>query len=142
MSRISEVFLNQRHEIQRLAEVAERFCAEHALSDTDMMAVTLALDEVVTNIILHGYDDDADHEIRVTMAVEGGVLTIEVEDDARHFDPLQAPPPDLDLPIEERPVGGLGIHLVRTLMETVEYQRRGGRNVLTMRKRIAGHSSA
>ena len=136
MSRISEVFLNKRHEIQRLGVAAERFAAEHQLSDDDMMAVNLVLDEVITNTIDYGYDDDADHEIRVTLAVEGDRLTIEVEDDARHFDPLQRPPPDLDLPLEERPVGGLGIHIVRTLMETVEYQRRDGRNVLTMHKTI------
>ena len=139
MSRLSEVFLNKRHEIQRLAIVAERFCADHHLSNTEMLAASLALDEVVTNIILHGYDDAADHEIRVTMTLENGVLTMEVEDDGRPFDPLQAPPPNLDLPIEERPVGGLGIHLVRTLMDAVEYQRRGDHNVLTMRKTITGH---
>lgn len=136
MSRISEVFLNKRDEIQRLGAAAERFGAEHKLSDDDMMAINLVLDEVITNIIDYGYDDAADHEIRVTLAVEGDRLTIEVEDDARHFDPLKAPPPDLDLPLEERPVGGLGIHIVRTLMEAVEYQRRDGRNVLTMHKTI------
>jgi anti-sigma regulatory factor (Ser/Thr protein kinase) len=136
MSRISEVFLNRRHEIQRLGALAEAFGAGHRLSDDDMMAINLVLDEVITNIIDYGYDDAADHEIRVTMAVEGDQLTIEVEDDARHFDPLKAPPPDLDLPLEERPVGGLGIHIVRSLMSAVEYQRRGDRNVLTMRKTI------
>jgi serine/threonine-protein kinase RsbW len=136
MSRVSEVFLNKRPEIERLGAAAERFGAEHGLSDDDIMAINLVLDEVITNIIDYGYEDDADHEIKVTMAVEDGVLTIEVEDDARHFDPLQAPAPDLDLPLEERPVGGLGIHIMRTLMEAVEYQRRDGRNVLTMRKTI------
>ena len=72
----------------------------------------------------------------MTLALEGDELTIRVEDDGRAFDPLQAPPPDLDLPLEERPVGGLGIHIVRSVMDAVEYQRRGGRNVLTMRKTI------
>jgi anti-sigma regulatory factor (Ser/Thr protein kinase) len=136
MSRISEVFLNRRPEIQRLGTVAERFGAEHGLSDDDMMAMNLALDEVITNIIDYGYDDQAEHEIRVTLAVEGDRLTIEVEDDGRQFDPLTAPAPDLDLPLEERPVGGLGIHIVRSLMDAVEHRRRNGRNVLTMQKTI------
>jgi serine/threonine-protein kinase RsbW len=136
MSRISEVFLNKREEIQRLGVVAERFGAEQRLSDDDMMAINLVLDELITNIIDYGYDDDAEHEIRVTMEVEGGTLTIEVEDDARLFDPLKATPPDLSLPLEERPVGGLGIHIVRSLMDAVEHQRRDGRNILTMRKTI------
>ena len=136
MSRVSEVFLNKRQEIQRLGAVAERFGADHGLSDDDMMAINLVLDEVITNIIDYGYDDQADHEIRITMAVEGDRLTIEVEDDARDFDPLKAPPPDLDLPLEERPVGGLGIHIMRSMMDAVEYQRRNDHNVLTMRKTI------
>jgi anti-sigma regulatory factor (Ser/Thr protein kinase) len=100
------------------------------------MAINLVLDEVITNIIDYGYDDQAEHEIRVTMAVEGDRLTIEVEDDARPFDPLKAAPPDLDLPLEERPVGGLGIHIMRSLMDAVEHQRRNDRNVLTMQKTI------
>ena len=98
--------------------------------------INLVLDELVTNIIDYGFDDTGRHEIRVTMAVEGGTLTIEVEDDARAFDPLAAAPPDLTLALEDRPVGGLGIHIVRTVMDTVEYQRRDGHNILTMRKTI------
>src|SRR5262245_32384340 len=136
MSRISERFRNRRDEIVRLGEVAERFAAEHKLPDDDVMAINLVLDEILTNIIEYGYDDQAEHEIHVTMAVEGDVLFIEIEDDARHFNPLEAPPPDLTLPLEERPVGGLGIHIMRTLMDTVEHQRRDGRNILTMRKTI------
>jgi anti-sigma regulatory factor (Ser/Thr protein kinase) len=130
------VFRNRRDEIRRLGEVAERFAAEHQLSDDDVMAINLVLDEVLSNIIEYGYDGEAEHEIRVTMAVDGDLLSIEIEDDGRPFDPLQAPAPDLDRPLEERPVGGLGIHLVRTLMEAVEHQRRDGRNILTMRKTI------
>jgi serine/threonine-protein kinase RsbW len=94
------------------------------------------LDEVVANIINHGYDDTAEHQIRVTLAFDGSELGIRVEDDGRAFDPLQAPPPDLDLPLEERPVGGLGIHIVRSVMDAVEYQRDGDRNVLIMKKAI------
>ena len=136
MSRISERFKNRRDEVRRLEEVTGRFAAEHALSDDDVMAINLVLDELLTNIIEYGYDDQAEHEIRVTMAVEDGVLMIEVDDDAREFNPLEAPPPDLDLPLEERPVGGLGIHIMRTLMNEVEHQRRDGHNILTMRKTI------
>jgi anti-sigma regulatory factor (Ser/Thr protein kinase) len=136
MSSVSAVIVNDRAEIQRLAELAERFGADHGLSDDEVMAINLALDEVVTNIIEYGFGDTARHEIHVTLALDGGALTIEVADDARAFDPLAAPPPDLTLPLEDRPVGGLGIHIVRSVMDAVEYQRRDGRNVLTMRKTI------
>ena len=136
MSKITEVFANERSEIQRIGEVAERFGAAERLSDEEVMNINLVLDEVVTNIIDYGFDDGGQHEIRVTLAVDGDTLRIEVEDDARAFDPLAAPPPDLTLPLEDRPVGGLGIHIVRTIMEAVEYHRREGHNVLTMRKTI------
>jgi serine/threonine-protein kinase RsbW len=136
MSSVSAVFVNDRAEIQRLAELAERFGADNGLSDEEVMAINLALDEVVANIIEYGFDDAARHDIHVMLALDGGALTIEVDDDARPFDPLAAPGPDLTLPLEDRPVGGLGIHIVRSVMDAVEYQRRDGRNVLTMRKTI------
>ena len=130
------MLVNDRAEIRRLGEIAERFGAEERLSDDEIMSINLVLDEVVTNTIEYGYDEPGRHEIKVTLAVEGGTLTIEIEDDGRPFDPLSAPPPDLTLSIDKRPVGGLGIHLVRSVMDSVEYQRRGDRNVLTMHKTI------
>jgi len=136
MSSVSGVFVNQRTEIERVVEFAERFGEEHQLPAELVMTIHLVLDEVVANIINHAYDDAAEHQIRVTLALEDSELGIRVEDDGRAFDPLAAPPPDLDLPLEERPVGGLGIHIVRSVMDAVEYQRDGGRNVLIMRKTI------
>jgi anti-sigma regulatory factor (Ser/Thr protein kinase) len=136
MSSVSAVLVNQRAEVERLAELAERFGHEHHLSADDVMSINLVLDEVVLNIIRHGYDDEGEHQIHLTLALDGADLTIRVEDDGRPFDPVKAPPPNLDLPLEERPVGGLGIHIVRSIMDTVEHRRSGGRNVLTLRKTI------
>ena len=136
MSSVTILLANERAEIQRLGELCERFGADERLSDEEVMSINLVLDELVTNIIDYGFEDAGRHEIRVTMGVEGHTLTIEIEDDARAFDPLAAPPPDLTLPLEDRPVGGLGIHIVRTVMDAVEYQRRDGHNILTMRKTI------
>jgi anti-sigma regulatory factor (Ser/Thr protein kinase) len=136
MSSVSTVFVNERSEIARVAEGAERFGADNGLAEDDTMAINLVLDEIVANIIENAYDDDGRHEILVAMAFEDTTLTIRVEDDGRMFDPLQRPPPDLDLPLEERPIGGLGIHIVRTVMDTVDYERRDGRNILTMHKTI------
>jgi serine/threonine-protein kinase RsbW len=136
MSSVSGVFVNQRTEIERVVELAERFGEEHQLPPEVVMSIHLVLDEVVANIISHGYDDTAEHQIHVTLALDESVLAIRVEDDGRPFDPLAAPPPDLDLPLEERPVGGLGIHIVRSVMDAVEYQRDGGRNILIMKKTI------
>jgi anti-sigma regulatory factor (Ser/Thr protein kinase) len=96
------------------------------------------LDEIVINIIAHGYDDEHEHQIRVSLALEGDILAIQVEDDGKPFNPLEVPPPNLDLPIDDRPIGGLGIFIVRSTVNEVEHRREGGRNILTMQKTMTG----
>jgi anti-sigma regulatory factor (Ser/Thr protein kinase) len=138
MASVSAVLRRDKAEISRLAGLAESFGQAQRLSDDDVMAINLVLDEVITNVIDYGFEGvDGEPEIRLTLTLEGDELTIQVEDNGRAFDPLQAAPPDLEAPLEDRPVGGLGIHLVRSVMNTVEYDRRGGRNVLTMHKTIS-----
>ncbi len=73
----------------------------------------------------------------VSLALDDGELALCLEDDGPAFDPLAAPMPDLDAPIEDRPIGGLGIHLLREMMDELEYTRLDSRNRLTLRKRIA-----
>src|SRR5207247_7141174 len=92
--------------------------------------VTFLLDEIVINIISHGYDDQREHQILVTLALENGVLAIRVEDDGRPFNPLDVPGPNLDLPIEERPIGGLGIYIARSIADQMDFRRDSGRNLL------------
>jgi serine/threonine-protein kinase RsbW len=134
---LSAVLVNQRSEIARLAGLVERFGAAHHLSADGIAAVNLALDEIVINIIAHAYDDDHEHRIDVRLALEGDVLTMRVEDDGKPFNPLEAPPPNLDLPIEARRAGGLGIFIVRSIVSAIEHRREQGRNILTMKKTIA-----
>jgi anti-sigma regulatory factor (Ser/Thr protein kinase) len=133
---LSVVLRNQRSEVERLGPLAEQFGEAHGLSPDDVFAINLVLDEVVLNVIEYGYDDAAEHQIHLLLSVNAGVLTIQVDDDARAFNPLDLPPPNLDLPIEERPIGGLGVHLVKSTMDTVAYRRDGNRNVLTMTKKL------
>ena len=120
-----------------LADWAERFGATHRLSAGVVNALNVVLDEAVSNPIHHGYDAGVGGEIVVRLRRASDRVEVEVEDDGRPFDPLQAPPPDLTLPLERRPIGGLGIHLIRNLMDEVDYARQGGRNVLKMAKRLA-----
>src|SRR6185436_19483438 len=98
--------------------------------------VNLALDELVTNVIKYGYDDADEHRIQVTVTVDGGLLTLSMDDDGKPFNPLEAPPPDLDLPIEERPIGGLGVFIVRSLADSLAYRREQGHNILTLTKKL------
>jgi anti-sigma regulatory factor (Ser/Thr protein kinase) len=101
-----------------------------------LYAVNLALDELVTNTVLYGFDDTSGQEVMVRIATAGSELVASVCDRGKPFDPLQVKPPDLSAPLEERELGGLGIHLVRSLMDHVSYARENNQNVLTVRKKI------
>jgi anti-sigma regulatory factor (Ser/Thr protein kinase) len=129
-------FRNDLGELPRAAKEVEQFGAERLLPRTVVSRINLALDEVLTNVISYAYEDDGTHEIEVHLEVEDEDVVVEVTDDGRPFDPLSVAAADIDLSLEERPIGGLGIHLVRRVMDHVEYRRDGDSNVLTMRKRI------
>ena len=118
-----------------VAAALEAFGAGHAIQGRMVRRFTLALEEVLTNVIAYAFPQGGRHEIAVAIAWRDGSLQATVSDDGTEFDPLSRPVPDLHLPVEERRVGGLGIHLLRRLTDTAEYRREEGRNVLTFRMR-------
>jgi serine/threonine-protein kinase RsbW len=124
-------------ELERLAEWIADFGARHGLAERVVLDVQLAVDELVTNAVTYGWNDEEDrHEIIVRQDLEAGHWVIDLEDDGRPFDPRSVPSPRIDLPPEERPIGGLGIHLVRSVVDELEYRREAGRNRVTLRKRV------
>jgi serine/threonine-protein kinase RsbW len=123
-------------EIERLNRIVRLFGDLHEVPGRTLYAVNLALDEVVTNIVLHGFDDPANQDVEARLVVKEGIIVAEIEDSGRAFNPMDAPPPNLEASLDERTLGGLGIHLVKSLMDKVEYRREGSKNVLTIRKRI------
>lgn len=125
-------------DLERLAAFVDQFGEQNGVGARDLFAVKLALDEVVTNVIRYAHDDAGDHDIVVRLICEGGEVVAEVEDEGRPFDPLQAGAPDLAAPLEQRPVGGLGIHLARQMTDRLEYRRQGDHNVLTLRRTLGG----
>ena len=126
-------------ELPRLDAAVEDFAQEQAWPPDLVFQVKLVLEELGVNIVNHGHDDDARHEIEIEIASAADALTIEIADDGRPFDPLtEAPEPDLESAIEDRPIGGLGVHLVRTMMDEVRYRREEGKNRLTLVKRREG----
>jgi anti-sigma regulatory factor (Ser/Thr protein kinase) len=127
---------NQPKEEQKLLHALQEFARDNRLPEKVLQAADLALEEHLTNVMKYGYDDVQVHEILVRLEIVHGELRIEVEDDGRAFNPLEAPGPDLNLPLSERPLGGLGIHLIRKFMDELAYRREGNRNVLQMRKRL------
>jgi serine/threonine-protein kinase RsbW len=128
---------NDPAEIERLAPELEDFGASYDLPPATIFAVNLALEEVITNIISYGFDDDSlEHLIGVELSVVDGAVLATIEDEGRFFDPAAAPAPDVDAPLEQRDVGGLGVLLVHKLMDEVTYFRDGSRNRLTLKKQI------
>ncbi|MDX2032068.1 MAG: ATP-binding protein [Blastocatellia bacterium] len=133
--RLELTIRNDLAEIARISERIDDFIAGHGLPAKLAFELNLALDELLTNVISYGYDDPGPHDIEVRCALADDVITLEMEDDGRAFDPFDAPPPDLTASIEDRSIGGLGVHLIRNLMTHTEYQRRDGRNVVILKKK-------
>jgi serine/threonine-protein kinase RsbW len=125
-------------EIIRLPALIEDFAARSGIPPAVAATLNLVLEELVANTVTYGYDDADDrrhdHSIEIRLSRHDDTITLQIEDDAKPFDPLQLDAPDIDAALEEREPGGLGIHFVRTLMDTVEYRRIGDRNRLTMTK--------
>ena len=109
--------------------------AEH-LPDSARFPFELALEEIFINVVMHGSDGRDDVWAEVTLRHEDHNAVMVLRDNGNPFDPLAAPPPDLHAAMEDRTIGGLGIHLIRTLMDEVIYQAIDGCNVLTLRKHI------
>ena len=136
MSALHLIVHNDLAEIGRIATVVEDFCASRRLGDSTANSINLALDELLTNTISYGYDDTGKHTIEISLLHDGDRLTVILRDDGRAFDPTEAAKPDIEAGIDERPIGGLGIHLVRAMMDKVEYQRVDGFNQITLTKML------
>lgn len=128
--------INDLDEIPRLAEFIEELCSEVNLSDELTMNINLALEEAVANIIMYAYPTEEIHEILLKVTYLSEQLIFLLTDKGLSFDPTQVPDADITLPIEERTIGGLGIFLIRSIMNEVSYQRLGEENMLIMKKNI------
>lgn len=128
---------NRLGEIDHVLQVVEAFGKQHRISEDVLYAITLSLDEILTNIISYGYSDSRVHDIAVHLGFDDvGDIFARVEDDARPFDPLQTKEAPVEAPIEQRPIGGLGIHLARNMMDHMEYKHEAGKNILLLKKKF------
>ncbi|MBP7339470.1 ATP-binding protein [Niveispirillum sp.] len=126
---------SQLEEIARLAEQVEEFCDSQDLPPKLCFQFNLCFDEVLTNIIQHGLGGAPGRTITVRMRTDDAAVTAEVEDDAPAFDPLQRAVPDITADLDEREIGGLGVHLLRNMMDDVSYSRVGNHNRLCFTKK-------
>src|SRR5688572_17333975 len=118
---------NQLLELVRVQELATSFLLRRGASPRTVYVTGVALEEVLANVIRHGYEDVAAHRISICLRAAGDCVEIQVEDDGRHSDPTSVPDADVEAPLDARPVG---VHLVRTLVKHVRYERTGDLNRL------------
>jgi serine/threonine-protein kinase RsbW len=121
--------------LRAAAEAFDRFEAAHALDLETAWPVHVALDEVLSNVVRHGAAGRSNPVIDVTFALVAGSVEVTVVDDGPEWNPLELPPPDTAAPLETRNPGGLGVHLVRNLMDRVAYTRQDDRNRLVFARR-------
>lgn len=127
---------NNLDDISMIADFTEVLCSELSLSPETTMNINLALEEAVVNIIMYAYPSEEEHEIILKVSSTESQLIFILTDKGTSFDPTQITDTDLTSSIEERSIGGLGIYLIRSIMNDISYQRIDNENRLTMKKDI------
>jgi phosphoserine phosphatase RsbU/P len=137
---VQKVEMGIKNELTEIENVKTRFndfSEQTGLSKSIRRKLNLVFDELLNNVISYAYDDGNVHEIMLDFELAGGRLTVSIMDDGVPFNPFEVDAPDTTIGLDERKVGGLGIHLVRSLMDKAIYQRRVDKNVVTLVKEVA-----
>lgn len=122
-------------ELNVLAENIENFGEENSISPKTVFELNLVLDELFTNLVSYGCYSES-HNFNIVLILKDRVLSIEIEDDGRQFNPLESAEPEIECDCEKRKIGGLGIHFMRKMMDDIEYAWKDGKNRLTLTKNI------
>ena len=141
IDRFKAVLKNHKPEIERVTDDFSKFSEKHGFPESILREVSIVFDELLHNIMSYAYKDDREHEIAVLVELSGDRLKIEVTDDGIPFNPFALDDPDTTLSIEEREIGGLGIHLVRNIMDNISYHRKVHKNVVTLVKHIKSENN-
>jgi anti-sigma regulatory factor (Ser/Thr protein kinase) len=139
MEEIGRLDLKIKNQITELAVVEEKFeafCQEYGIPDLARQQVSMVLDEMLNNVVNYAYRDEDEHIIDVEFVLSGTHLRITMRDDGVPFNPFALDPPNIALTLDEREIGGLGIYLVRSVMDEYIYTRHIGRNVVNLVKLI------
>lgn len=130
------VIENQVKELTAMAEKIKQLADEWELPQALALNINLVVEEALTNIIFYAFPDKNIHEIKVSVIISNNLLTIEITDNGIPFNPLTQQQPDITLPAEKRPVGGLGIFLISQIMDKMYYKRQKNQNILKLNKSI------
>lgn len=132
------ILKNKKSEISRFNAILEEIGEKENIPFKANAEICLAAEEILMNIISYGFPDpdEQEHEIIVKWLLKDGYFHLEIADEGIQFNPLTLPEPDLNVPVEDRKIGGLGIHFVRKLMHDVKYRRENGMNILNLTKKV------
>ena len=136
MHEISVEIDNDISQIPKVGEALDRFSKANGLAPAMVQTFHIIFDELLNNIITYGYGDDERHVVEVNIELAGKQLSVTITDDGVPFDPLSQEAPDTSLSIDEREIGGLGIHLVKSMSDECSYERKSDKNVLSLIKWI------
>ena len=127
---------NDVQEVPQLATFVEEVCESHGVDMMTTMQLNLALEEAVVNVMTYGYPEGTKGYVDISVQSESDCLTFVISDSGQPFDPTTKGDVDTTLPAEQRSIGGLGIHLVKQLMDSIQYEYKDGHNTLTLKKII------
>ena len=127
---------NNIENLDKVAGFIEKFGDENGLSGKTVFELNLILDELVTNIVSYAYKDEESHTIDITIRKRDNEIKIQVTDDGNEFNPLKKEEVNLDTPLEEKGIGGLGIHIVKQKTDEIFYERKDNKNILNLTKKI------
>lgn len=130
------VIENQIGKLPALAEEIDKLGEKWELSQALAMNINLVIEEAVSNIIFYAFKDSGKHEIKISVSLTNKKLIIKIIDKGIPFNPLSLQQPDITLPAEERPIGGLGVFLISQIMDKMSYTRQMNQNILTLNKNI------
>ena len=129
--------INDLSELAVVNDFLDRIAEEMNITTELLFDFKLVFEEIISNIIFYAFSDKDEHQIKIDFEADGNNIFLRIEDEGNAFNPIDIPPPeDIDKPLEERKVGGLGVHLVKTLMDKVEYERKSNKNILMLKKHL------
>ena len=127
---------NQRDQIDNVRKFFDDYSKENKLTEKTVHDIQMALDELLTNIVNYGYEDSDEHQIDVHFGINNNAVNVEIVDDSKPYNILEQENPDISLSVDDKPIGGLGIFLIKKLMSNVDYYTENGKNHLVMTKEL------